>query len=265
MATQSKLNYSKTIFISDVHIPYQDTKATELTFDIIKEYKLSSNDTIILGGDLVDYYPISQFSPDLVSSNIDIELFETVEFLNTLRKIAPDCQMIYFEGNHEQRMQKKIMQSCSALAPFLQNKLSIRELLEFKKFKIRQVKTPYTVKKKLYYMHGHEKRGFITPKHIAHVHLQHTNRNIIVGHHHRFDMFITTQMDGSLLGGWCNGCLCDLSKMPDGLYTAFDSSQRGITVVFEKSNGLFSVAQHLYIPNKQNGYECLINGKEFSK
>jgi predicted phosphodiesterase len=255
---------NKTIFISDIHIPYQDKKALSLAMDIIKDYKLKDRDTIILGGDLVDYYPISSFSPDLTNSNIDIELFETVEFLNDLRKIAPKAQFIFIEGNHEQRMQKKIMSSCSALAPFLKNKLSIRELLEFRKFGIRQFKSPYTRKQKLYYMHGHEKRGFITPKHIAHVHLNYTNRNVIVGHHHRFDMFITTQMDGSLLGGWCNGCLCDLSQMPDGLYTAFDSSQRGITVVFEKSNGLFSVQQLLFIPNKEKGYDCLVDGREYT-
>ncbi len=262
---QTTKNFTKrTIFLSDIHIPYQDIKALSLAMDIIKDYKLTDNDTIILGGDLVDYYPISSFSPDLTNSNIDIELFETTEFLNNLRKLAPKSEIIFFEGNHEQRMQKKIMSSCSALAPFLKNKLSIRELLEFRKFNIREVKTPFSRKKKLYFMHGHEKRGFITPKHIAHVHLNYTNRNIIVGHHHRFDMFITTQMDGSLLGGWCNGCLCDLRKMPDGLYTAFDSSQRGLTVIYEKANGLFNVQQHLFIPNKTKGYDCLVEGKEYS-
>jgi UDP-2,3-diacylglucosamine pyrophosphatase LpxH len=255
--------FSRTVFISDVHIPYEDKKALTLAFDIIKDYKLNSNDTIILGGDLLDYYPLSSFNPDLHNSSIDIELFEGQQFLNKLRKIAPKCNIVFFEGNHEQRMQKKIMSHCSALAPFLKNKLTIKELLEFRKFDIRERKTPYTKNKKLYYMHGHEKRGFITPKHIAHVHLNYTNRNIIVGHHHRFDMFITTQMDGSLLGGWCNGCLCDLSQMPDGLYTAFDSSQRGITVVYEKTNGLFNVVQHLFIPNKKNGYDCLVNGTDY--
>lgn len=255
---------SKTIFLSDIHIPYQDKKALALAMNIIKDYSLTEDDTIVLGGDLVDYYPISNFSPDLTNSNIDIELFETTEFLNDLRKLAPKTNFIYFEGNHEQRMQKKIMSSCSALAPFLKNKLSIRELLEFRKFGIREVKTPYSRKKKLYYMHGHEKRGFITPKHIASVHLAHVNRCIVIGHHHRFDMYITTQMDGSLLGAWCNGCLCDLSQMPDGLYTAFDSSQRGITVVYEKPNGLFSVQQLLFIPNKQKGYDCLVEGREYT-
>ena len=58
---------SKTIFLSDIHIPYQDKKALSLAMDIIKDYSLTSNDTIILGGDLVDYYPISSFSPDLTN------------------------------------------------------------------------------------------------------------------------------------------------------------------------------------------------------
>ena len=75
---QTTKNFTKrTIFLSDIHIPYQDIKALSLAMDIIKDYKLTDNDTIILGGDLVDYYPISSFSPDLTNSNIDIELFET--------------------------------------------------------------------------------------------------------------------------------------------------------------------------------------------
>jgi hypothetical protein len=160
-------------------------------------------------------------------------------------------------------MQKKIMSSVNALAPFLKNRLSIRELLEFKKFEIREVKTPFTLNKKLYYMHGHEKKGFVTPKHIANVHLMHTNRNTIVGHHHRFDMTITTQMDGSLLGCWANACLADLSQMPDGLYSAFDNTQRGFTTIYESPSKLFSVEQYMFIPNKSNQYECLVNGMNY--
>jgi len=255
--------HTRTIFLSDIHFPYEDKKALAMAMDIIKDQKLSSDDSIIIGGDLVDYYPISSFNPDLTNSNIDIELFEAQNWLNELRKIAPNPTIYFFEGNHEERMQKKILSSCTSLAPFLKNKLSIKELLELKKFNVRKVNTPFTMNKKLYYLHGHEKKGFITPKHIANVHLSYYNRNVIVGHHHRFDMMITTELDGSLLGGWCNGCLADLSRMPDGLYSSFDNTQRGITVIYEKSNHLFSVVQHLFIPNKQKGYECLVNGKEY--
>lgn len=262
MTTKKKL--TKTVFISDIHIPYQDKKALAIAMDIIKDMKLKADDNVIIGGDLVDYYPISNFSPDLMQSSIDEELYETTNWLNELRKIVPFSRIFFFQGNHEDRMQRKIMSCVSALAPFLKNRLSIRELLEFKKFNIKEVKTPFTLNKKLYYLHGHEKKGFVTPKHIANVNLMYYNRNVIVGHHHRFDMSIATQLDGSLLGGWANGCLADLSQLPDGLYSSFDSTQRGITVVYTKSNGFFSVAQHLFVPNKQGGYECLVNGKEYS-
>lgn len=59
-------------------------------------------------------------------------------------------------------------------------------------------------------------------------------------------------MDGSLLGAWCNGCLCDLSQMPDGLYTAFDSSQRGITVVYENQMDCLAYNNfYLFLTNKK--------------
>lgn len=113
-------------------------------------------------------------------------------------------------------------------------------------------------------MHGHEKRGFATPQHIANVNLKYYNRNVIFGHHHRFDMTVATQLDGSLLGGWANGCLADLSRMPGGLYSPFDNTQRGLTIVYEKTNGFFSVEQYMFIPNKTKGYECLVNGKDYT-
>ena len=262
---KKKRTHTRIVFISDIHIHYQDKKALAMAMDIIKDYNLNEEDSVIIGGDLVDYYPISSFSPDLTQSNIDLELFEAVEWLNELRKLAPKSNIFFFEGNHEQRMQKKIMSCVSSLAPFLKNRLSIRQLLEFKKFGIREVKTPFSLRQpKIFFLHGHEKKGFITPKHIANVNLMYYNRNVIVGHHHRFDMSITTQLDGSLLGGWANGCLADLSLLPDGLYSSFDSTQRGLTVVHTKTNGFFSVEQHLFVPNKQKGYECLVNNKGYT-
>ena len=260
----NKKTLTRTVFISDIHIPYQDKKALAMAMQVIKDLKLKSDDNVIIGGDLVDYYPISSFSPDLTASNIDVELFEAVEWLNELRKLAPLSSIYFFQGNHEERMQKKIMSCVNSLAPFLKNRLSIRELLEFKKFNIRQVTTPFTLNKKLFYLHGHEKKGFITPKHIANVNLMYYNRNVIVGHHHRFDFSLATQLDGSLLGGWANGCLADLSLLPDGLYSSFDSTQRGLTIVNTKGNGFFSVDQVLFIPDKNKGYECLYNTKEYS-
>ena len=77
-------------------------------------------------------------------------------------------------------------------------------------------------------------------------------------------MTLATQLDGSILGGFANGCLADLSRMPGGLYSPFDNTQRGLSVVHEKSNGFFTVNQHIFIPNKNKGYECLVNNKGYS-
>jgi UDP-2,3-diacylglucosamine pyrophosphatase LpxH len=74
-----KKAHIKTVFISDIHIPYEDKKALNMAMEIIKDLNLKYSDNIIIGGDLLDYYPLSTFSPDLTASNIEIELFEERE------------------------------------------------------------------------------------------------------------------------------------------------------------------------------------------
>jgi len=57
--TAKNQNHIRTIFISDLHIPYEDKKALSLAMEIIKDYRLTELDNIIIGGDLVDFYPFS--------------------------------------------------------------------------------------------------------------------------------------------------------------------------------------------------------------
>ena len=47
--------HSRTVFISDIHIPYEDKKALDMAMEIIKDLKLNDKDNIIIGGDLLDY------------------------------------------------------------------------------------------------------------------------------------------------------------------------------------------------------------------
>jgi UDP-2,3-diacylglucosamine pyrophosphatase LpxH len=260
MATQKHI---RTIFISDIHFPYQDKKALSLAMEIIKNYKLTENDNIIIGGDLMDFYPFSTFPVDLLQSNIETEIEQAKAWLNDLRKIAKTCSIYYFRGNHEERLQKTVLTKLQSMSTMLYKQLSLWELLDLKTFNIKFVDAPFTLNKKLYFVHGHEKKSMGQPQHIANLQLKHYNRPVIFGHHHRFDMTLATQLDSSLLGAWGNGCLCDLSLLPTGLYTSFDNSQKGITVVYEKNSGLFSVQQHIFIPNKKKGYECIVNEKDY--
>ena len=55
--TEKNQRHTRTIFISDLHIPYEDIKALSLAMDIVKDFKLTTRDSIVIGGDLVDFYP----------------------------------------------------------------------------------------------------------------------------------------------------------------------------------------------------------------
>jgi len=259
----AKEAHTKTIYISDLHIPYQDKKALSLAMEIIKDYKLTKQDNVVIGGDLVDFYPFSTFPTDLLQSNIEVEIKQAKDWLGELRSIVKESSIYYFRGNHEERLQKMVLTKLQAMSPMLYNQLSLWKLLDLKKYNVKFVEAPFTLNKRLYYVHGHEKRSMGQPTHIANLQLKFYNRSVIFGHHHRFDMTLATQLDGSLLGAWGNGCLCDLTTLPTGLYTAFDNSQKGITVIHQKSNGIFTVVQHIFIPNKKGNYECLIDGRSY--
>ena len=50
-----KKTHIRTVFISDIHIPYEDKKALAMAMEIIKDLNLKDTDNIIIGGDLLDY------------------------------------------------------------------------------------------------------------------------------------------------------------------------------------------------------------------
>ena len=58
---------NKFVVISDIHFPYQDDKAIKAALDFIKTNPV---DTIILNGDILDFYDVSSFDkdPDRINS-----------------------------------------------------------------------------------------------------------------------------------------------------------------------------------------------------
>lgn len=92
------------VALGDLHIPYEDSDAIKLAFKFISDYKPSK---IVLGGDIIDFYSISHFqrNPNRVD-NLQSEIDKTVLYLTRLRKIAPQAEIIYMRGNHEDRLRK---------------------------------------------------------------------------------------------------------------------------------------------------------------
>jgi predicted phosphodiesterase len=122
---------NKFIVISDIHFPNQDDKAIKCVFNFIKNHPV---DTVIMNGDIVDFFDVSSFDKDPQRMfSLQTELDMTENFFKKLRKLLPEAEMYFVKGNHEDRMER-YLQKHSEL--FTLNALKIPTLLQLEKFNI---------------------------------------------------------------------------------------------------------------------------------
>jgi len=95
----------KGVFLSDIHMP--DEINLTPVFDYLKDLK---PDIVILGGDIIDAKglhgldsrPATFFKKSWYKR--DVEILKGL--LGKIQKIAPKAEVIYLEGNHEERYQR---------------------------------------------------------------------------------------------------------------------------------------------------------------
>lgn len=226
---RSKLNLygsKRVLILNDLHIPYHDEKSINLALNYAASKKV---DTIILNGDVVDFYSISSFSrkPDKIFLQDEIKV--TDKFLSTLRKGFKN-QKIYFKiGNHENRLEKFINN-----VPELFNleNIKIDSLFDFKNKRINLVedKKIMTVGK-MNIIHGHEIRCS-SSLYLAKNMLKKFDDNVCFGHFHRSDEFVEVDLYNNRLESFAIGSLCDNS--PD--YCAFNNWNTGFGLINIKDN-----------------------------
>lgn len=106
---------TRTMVINDVHLPFSNTKllssqCTGLIADIIEDRKL---DRLIINGDLLDFYCVNSHGPkhpDISTTLLD-ELNSGRDFFESLRKRFPRLEVIFLYGNHEDRLDRFILQN----------------------------------------------------------------------------------------------------------------------------------------------------------
>lgn len=122
---------NKFIVLSDIHFPYQDDKALKAVYKFLEQHPV---DTIILNGDILDFYDVSRFDKDpqrMFSLQTELDMAEN--FFKKLRKLLPEAEMYFVKGNHEDRMER-YLQKHSEL--FTLKALKIPTLLQLEKFNI---------------------------------------------------------------------------------------------------------------------------------
>lgn len=197
------LQGNRFLIMTDAHIPYHNKKSIEKAIQIGKESKV---DSILLLGDMIDFFPISRFNKSPKNPDLQYELNATVQFLQYLRNEFPVTTITYKIGNHEDRLTKYINDHGEL---FSLDCLKLKSLLKFKDLGIRLVESNTIMRiGSLYLAHGHEtKAGGITP---AKNMLNKWHCDMAFGHLHRTDEYQFRKFDGSLIKTYSIGSLCNL-------------------------------------------------------
>ncbi len=212
----------KILILSDIHFPYHNAAALRTA---IKHGLEQEVDCIILNGDILDFYALSDFSKDPSKPRFREEIALGKWFLNELRLAFPKAQIYYKIGNHEMRLERYLKVKAPEI--FDTDEFRLEILLEFAKHHVILI-DKYTVIKagNLNIIHGHEYKGAGGTYPGKYIYSK-SKVNTICGHYHRSSTYLDKNMDGHYHGGFSTGCLCELS--PD--YMPYNEWVHGFAVV----------------------------------
>lgn len=197
-------NIERILCLFDIHAPYHDVSAVKVAIKFGRDYGI---DAVFLGGDFMDEYAESRFLNDPNFRDTNVELDAGRKFLKDFRKIFPDIKLYYKVGNHDDRLELRIMD----IHPSMHNvqDIKIESLLKFDDLGIEKIGSlQMSVFGKLNLFHGHEfRRGGI---HIAYNNLLKNMENTMCGHFHRTNEYIHRTIADDIKGSWSVGCLCGL-------------------------------------------------------
>ena len=126
---------AQAIVLSDIHLPYEDKRALSTALEFTRKIK---PDTIILGGDILDCYPLSTFHRVPSAPSLHQELEAGKNFLKELRRQHRNADITFIFGNHESRFEKRILERL----PELHGSVALSELLELDELDIIPVTEP---------------------------------------------------------------------------------------------------------------------------
>lgn len=200
------ISQSKTLILSDLHIPYHNNKAIELSLDYGVKHGANC---ILINGDMIDFYPISRFEKDPRQRSIKQEFEAVRQFLKYLRQKFPLARIVFKLGNHDERWEKWLIVKAPELLDMEEFQLEV--ILGFAELGIEIVKNkrPITIGK-LIVLHGHEVFGMggVNP---ARAIFTKTLESVLVGHYHRTSQHSEPSMTGHTFSAVSQGCLCGLN------------------------------------------------------
>lgn len=220
-----------TVIINDLQMPFQDQPVLDLVLSFIKE--LVPN-RIILNGDVVDCYGISEFSKNpLTPRAITEEIQLAGKLMATLQDIE---EKVWIGGNHEDRLRRMVWNRAPALDGI--EAVEFPNLFRLSEYAFQWLPYgDYYRLGKLVVTHGDMVRAGSGTT--AKAHFERYGTNVLIGHTHRMGAFYRTRL-GKPHVAYENGCLCKLKVE----YVNNPDWQQGFAVVHvDKPSGMFNVQQ----------------------
>jgi predicted phosphodiesterase len=196
----------KMLVFSDVHIPYHSVSS----LSIMLEYAIKNNiDSVLLNGDIVDFYQLSVFTKDPRMRHFTQEIQMLGDFLDVLNREL-NCKIFYKYGNHEERFENYMKIKAPELIGI--KNFELHNILNFAERKIDWIKDKRIIKfGKLNILHGHELRGsIIPPVNAARGVFLRTKENTLISHFHTDSKHSESTLDEKHISCWSIGCMCGL-------------------------------------------------------
>jgi len=231
---------TRALLLSDIHIPFYHKAATERAI----RYGIENGaDTVVLNGDILDVYSLSDFVRNPMLRDLPGEIWSGRMFLKAVRKAFPNAKIIYKWGNHEERYEKHLRAKGADF--YGVDCLEWERVFEYRELEIADVRDKRPIRLgKLNVIHGHEYgSGFSDPVSPARTFFLRAGVNTIGGHYHRSSHFTKKNLPQKVITCWSTGALCE--EHPD--YRPVNDWNLGFAFVEVNKSGAFRVNNLRYI------------------
>lgn len=184
--TSSERDYDLIVVASDFHVPFHHKQAVENWLQFCED---AQPEYIVINGDFLDCLAISRFPKPPGMPLLQDEVDEGLAILSRLRRSCPGAIIYFLEGNHEQRLERMLVDNPGLYGL---RQLNIKSLLDLQKLRIlhRRYMDPLHIGA-LTVVHGDK-----VSKHAAYsakaTLIDGGFRNVLVGHTHRMGMYCHT-------------------------------------------------------------------------
>lgn len=201
--------YKNVGLMSDIQCPFHDAAALKVAVSFLQQDKI---DCLLLNGDVLDFYQLSDFQKDVTKRNFAEERILCIDLLQWIKDSFKDIPVYYnLDANHEYRYERFMQKKAPEI--FSTELFMVEDLLHLHDIGIIPIRGYDHIRVgKLPIVHGHTifrgKTSPAAPARTVYMKMKHT---CVASHCHRKSEYTWTDMKDYVQQTWTTGCLMGLN------------------------------------------------------